>query len=98
MRTTDSNLAILTNDKERRDAIRTGRAGLRWIVTFFRPLIGTARRLNRLGDLDQRQRRDLGLQGDLDYKDPIDRAARQDALLQQARDRALLLALGHRAR
>ena len=98
MRTTDSNLAILPNDKEARDTIRTGRAGFRWIVTFLRPIVGTAQRLNRLGDLDQRQRRDLGLQGGLGFKDPIDRAARQDALLQQARDRALLLALGHRAR
>jgi hypothetical protein len=99
MRTMNSHRASLTTGSVQRIKVGTGYSGFRWIGLLVRLMMGRDRMLNRLSDLDRRHRRDLGLdESGMHMRDPIDRAQRQDALLQQARDRALLLALGHRAR
>jgi hypothetical protein len=72
--------------------------GLRWLSAVLRRLTGR-RAQNSVVDLDAYQLRDIGVEdGRVSHHGLSDRAARQDAVLRQAHQQALYLAIGMRGR
>ncbi|TRL38892.1 hypothetical protein [Rhizobium straminoryzae] len=74
---------------------RTGLAGLRWIASIAYRLFGNRHGPNHAADLTAHGLRDIGFEDHgLPPCDALDRAARQDARVSEARRVALMFTMG----
>lgn len=94
MRTIDQTTETLSS-KPASPTRRKGLAGLRWIASVTYRLFAHGRRRNHTADLTAHGLRDIGVE---DYGlppcDGLDRAARQDARVSEARRVALMFTMG----